>query len=438
MAAAPLRLVVSCAAAVVLAACSQAVTDPVGEPAPPSDPTPAVSVSSSSMPVAMSDPPPGSTPTSAVVSEAVATTEVTTTTEVITTTSTTVVTTPRVLTAAFTGDVLIHSHIWTQAQRNAIDAGDIDGYDFSPMFDEIAPIISGVDFAVCHLEVPLRLPGREPSTHPFYGAPSQIVGDLAAAGYDHCSTASNHTLDQGVEGINITLDEFDRVGITQSGMARTPAEIEPRVLDVSTADGRAVAVAHLSYTWSYNGLQPPQDQQWRSALIDPQRVIDDARTARALGAEVVIVSLHWGAEKVSAVTGQQRGWATDIIAADVVDLIVGHHAHVLQPIEQVNGTWVAFGLGNVLSFHPTTDEWPAASQDAGVLTVSFTVDESSTSVDDIAFHPTWVDKSNGRVIRDVQAGIRDEATSAWLRSQLEASLRRTVSVVGEFVSEHAG
>lgn len=437
MAAVQIRVMSVCAAVVLFAACSHAATDPVGEPAPPSDPTPAVVASSSSAPLSSPDAQRGSTTTLDPVSEATATTAATITTEA-TTTSTTVVPSPRVLTAAFTGDVLIHSHIWTQAQRNAIDAGDAEGYDFSPMFDEIAPIISGVDFAVCHLEVPLRLPGREPSTHPFYGAPSQIVGDLAAAGYDHCSTASNHTLDQGVEGINITLDEFDRVGITQSGMARTPAEIEPRVLDVATADGQSVLVAHLSYTWSYNGLQPPEDQQWRSALIDPQRVIDDARTARALGAEVVIVSLHWGAEKVSAVTGQQRGWATDITAAGVVDLIVGHHAHVLQPIEQVNGTWVAFGLGNVLSFHPTTDEWPAASQDAGVLTVSFAVDESFTSVDDVAFHPTWVDKSNGRVIRDVQAGIRDEATSDWLRSQLEASLRRTVSVVGEFISEHAG
>ena len=377
----------------------------------------------------------------ATASTAAATTSTVTgaTTSTAATTSTTATTTtlppPRTLTAVFTGDVLVHSHIWTQAQRNAASNGDPEGYDFTPMFDEIRPLVSAADFAVCHLEVPLRLPGREPSTHPFYGAPAEIIGDLADAGYDHCSTASNHTLDQGVEGIDVTLAEFDAVGITQSGMARVPAEIEPRVLDVATAEGNRVAVSHLSYTWSYNGLQPPEDQQWRSALIEPERIITDARTARAMGAEVVIVSLHWGAEKVHAVTGEQRRWAREIVAADVVDLIVGHHAHVVQPIEEVDGTWVAFGLSNVLSFHPTTDEWPAASQDAGVLAVSFTVEPDGVMVSRPTFHPTWVDKTNGRVIRDVAAGLADETTAPWLRDRLASSLARTSAVVGDFIVE---
>ncbi len=205
---------------------------------------------------------------------------------------------------------------------------------------------------MCHLEVPLRLPGNEPSTHPIYGAPREIVGDLAAAGYDHCSTASNHTLDQGTDGIDLTVAAFEEAGITQSGMARTPDEIEPRLRPVHDADGSTVDAALLSYTWSFNGLSLPADEPWRSALIDPERIIDDARTARALGADLVVVSMHWGVEKVSAITSQQREWAEQVTASGLIDLIVGHHAHVLQPIEQVNGVWVVYGLGNVLSFPP--------------------------------------------------------------------------------------
>ncbi|MGA1515956.1 MAG: CIA30 family protein [Ilumatobacteraceae bacterium] len=351
----------------------------------------------------------------------------------LTSTTTSVPAPPRTMTMAFTGDVLIHSHIWRQAERNAAEAElDVD-YDFTPMFEEIRPLIDGVDLAVCHLEVPLRLPGNEPTTHPIYGAPREIVSDLAAVGYDHCSTASNHTLDQGVEGVELTAAEFDLVGITQHGMARTPDEIEPSVRDITTSDGSMVATTLLSYTWSYNGLSTPADEPWRSALIEPDRVIADARQARELGAEFVVISLHWGAEKVSAVTRQQRDWASEITASGQVDLIVGHHAHVLQPIEEINGVWVVFGLGNVLSFHPTTDEWPAESQDAAVVTVEVTVDSDGARVNRPVVYPTWVDKSNGRVIRDVLAGLDSEETSAWRRGQLAASLERTERVVGGFI-----
>ena len=352
----------------------------------------------------------------------------------VTSTSTTSVPAPpRTMTMAFTGDVLIHSHIWLQAERNAAQAElDVD-YDFTPMFEEIQPLIDGVDLAVCHLEVPLRLPGNEPTTHPIYGAPREIVSDLAAVGYDHCSTASNHTLDQGVEGVELTAAEFDLAGITQHGMARTPDEIEPTVRPVTTRDGSTVATTLLSYTWSYNGLSTPADEPWRSALIEPDRVIADARQARERGAELVVISLHWGAEKVSAITRQQRDWATEITASGQVDLIVGHHAHVLQPIEEINGVWVVFGLGNVLSFHPTTDEWPAESQDAAVVTVEVTVDSDGVRVERPVVHPTWVDKSNGRVIRDVLAGLGSDSTTPWRRTQLDVSLARTERILGDFI-----
>ncbi len=350
-----------------------------------------------------------------------------------TTTTTSVPEPPQEFTIAFTGDVLIHSHIWRQAERNAAEAELDVEYDFTPMFSDVTARLEAVDLAVCHLEVPLRLPGNEPSTHPIYGAPREIVGDLAGAGYDHCSTASNHTLDQGTDGIDLTVAAFEEAGITQSGMARTPDEIEPRLRPFTLADGSTVDAALLSYTWSFNGLSLPAEEQWRSALIDPERIIDDARTARALGADLVVVSMHWGVEKVSAITSQQREWAEQVTASGLIDLIVGHHAHVLQPIEQVNGVWVVYGLGNVLSFHPTTDEWPAESQDAAIVSVAVTIDNGEVTVAAPQVFPTWVDKGNGRVIRDVLAGLADDETPAWRRGQLATSLERTERVLGDFI-----
>ena len=120
----------------------------------------------------------------------------------------------------------------------------------------------------------------------------------------------------------------------------------------------------------------------------------------------MIVSLHWGVEKRTAPSEWQRGIAAEVTASGAIDLIVGHHAHVLQPIEQINGTWVMFGLGNILSNMPTADDWPAASQDGAVAVVEFTVaDNGEVAVAAPVMYPTWVDKDAGFVVRMVAADL---------------------------------
>jgi poly-gamma-glutamate capsule biosynthesis protein CapA/YwtB (metallophosphatase superfamily) len=330
---------------------------------------------------------------------------------------------------AFTGDVLPHSPLWRRAARNADEAGRT-GYDFEPMLAGLAPLVATVDLGVCHLETPIAPEGEELSTMPRYGVPPEIVDALGRAGYDRCSTASNHTLDRGFAGIVRTVDTFEQYGLDQVGMARTPTEIAPRVVDAN-----GVRLAHLSYTWSYNGLTLPAGGEWQSALIDPVRVLADVDAARRLGAEVVIVSLHWGAEGHHAPTSYQRAVADALTTAGTVDLIVGHHAHVLQPIEQVNGTWVLFGLGNILSNLPTSDRWPAASQDAAVVLVDLTVgDDGEVTVDRPRVHPTWVDKDAGWVVRVVLDELARDDISTGQRGRLQASLDRTMAVVGDFVA----
>lgn len=327
---------------------------------------------------------------------------------------------------AFTGDMLTHSPLWTQAQRNTGEKG----YDFRPMLARLAPLLEPADLAVCHLETPIAPEGEEFTTAPAYGVPPEVVDAIAAAGYDRCSTASNHTLDRGTAGIDRTVDVLAWHGIGQSGMARTPEEIAPRVFEM---DG--VKVTHLSYTFSYNGSTPPGGQEWRSALINPDRIIADARAAEYVGAEIVVVSMHWGEERIAAPTAEQVALADAITGSGAVDLIVGHHAHVLQPIEQINDTWVMYGLGNILSNLPTSSIWPASSQDGAVATIDFTVAKNgdvraSTPV----VHPTWVDRDTGWLVRPVVTELADPATPAGTRPQLEASLARTREVLGPYIT----
>jgi poly-gamma-glutamate synthesis protein (capsule biosynthesis protein) len=329
---------------------------------------------------------------------------------------------PRWLTMAFVGDVLTHSPLWTQGERNA---GAPGRYDFGPMWARVRHLIAGVDLAVCHLETPIAPSGEELSTYPVYGVPAEVITGIAGAGFDHCSTASNHTFDRGVAGLVHTVDVLEDHGLTQSGMARTPEEIRPQV---RTVDG--IAVALLSYTEHYNGLRPPAGEEWRSALIDPDRILADAAAALAAGAEVVVVSLHWGVEGSSTPTAEQRAIADRLARSGSIHLIVGHHAHVLQPIEKIGSTWVAYGLGNVLSNLPVSDRWPAASQDAGILQVMLSVDHRGrVRVERPVLYPTWVDKDAGWVIRPVLEDLADPGTGSGLRARLEASLARTQAVI---------
>lgn len=327
---------------------------------------------------------------------------------------------------AFSGDILIHSPIW---KRAAVNAGG-DGYDFRPMFDGISALLATVDMAICHLEVPVAPAGEEPSTFPKYGAPGEIVAAIVHGGYDRCSTASNHSMDRGTRGIDATLAAFDANGITQSGMARTPEEARPTVFDLN-----GVSVSHLSYTWAANGIDLPSGEPWRVGLLTSERVIADATAARAAGAEIVIVSLHWGLESSVPPVRSQVIIGEQVTASGTVDLIVGHHAHVVQPITKVNDRWVVYGVGNSISnMPPDTGAYPPSSQDGIIVEVVFDrgPDGSFVARTPVA-HPTWVDKRRGFRIRDVAADLADPGLDAAVRRDLEVSLARTARVVGEFL-----
>ncbi len=327
-------------------------------------------------------------------------------------------------TFAFSGDTLPHRPVLDSAQRNGGGA-----YDFAPMFARIAPIISWADFAICHLETPVAPDGEELSPAPRYGIPKEIAAGIASAGYDRCSTASNHSLDRGVKGIDATVTALEQAGVSQAGMARTPEESAPRLVDVN-----GISVAHLSYSWSFNGFTLPPADAFRANLIDPQRIRADALTARGAGAEVVIVSLHWGNEGDLNVTSYQRDVANQVMSSGLVDLIVGHHAHVVQPIEQVAGKWVVFGMGNILSNMPTGAVPGENTQDGIVVTVAIAEQPDGTFfVERPVVYPTWVDRDHGHVIRPVLQDLADPSTPANVIAGLQVSLARTTRVVGDFI-----
>ena len=148
-------------------------------------------------------------------------------------------------------------------------------YDFTPMFHAVAPLIASADLAICHLETPVAPPGTPPDpTPPDYGVPAEIAAGIAAAGFDRCSLASNHVMDKGAAGIDATLAAFDAAA---SATPAWPARRRRPVHNSSTST--AITIAHLSYTFSYNGMPVANGEPWRSNLIDPDRIVAEARQA---------------------------------------------------------------------------------------------------------------------------------------------------------------
>ena len=275
-----------------------------------------------------------------------------------TATATPTPTRPASFTVVATGDVLIHQG--GALVEGAAAAGRAQGtdYDFSGVFAGVTPVIGGADLAICHLETPLAPPEGPFEGYPTFDVQPQIVDALAGAGYDTCSTASNHSLDAGFAGLVRTLDTLDARGVGHTGTFRT--EQDSQTPHLMTIDG--VRVAHLAWTYGLNGIPEPDGQPWAVNDFDPtvpqvEGILAEAARARAAGAEVVIASVHCCTEYEPDPSPAQTPIAQALLASPDVDLVLGHHAHVVQPFERINGKWVTYGLGNHIAQQDLPDTY---------------------------------------------------------------------------------
>ena len=344
---------------------------------------------------------------------------------------------PRTAILAFTGDLLAHGPVQSAAAAYATanpgDGSEVgSGYDFGPMFDEVSPIISAVDLAICHIETPLSRDDTSLSGYPLFNAPRNLAVAARQAGYDGCSTASNHSFDKNVAGVFSTIEVIEAAGLRQAGMARSHLEdLAPVIYEAN-----GIAVAHISATYSLNGLVLPSDQPYLVDPIDPPAIIFEARAAKDAGAEFVIVSLQWGNEYQSAPSEAQVQWLNEILPSDEVDLIIGHHVHVVQPVDRLGDEFVVFGLGNFLS-NQSANCCPAATQDGMIALVGLLEGpDGKIKATGVDYVPTWVDRQAGYVIRNaLDLSARDGRD---LTETLTASAARTAEVVESRLDESDG
>jgi poly-gamma-glutamate capsule biosynthesis protein CapA/YwtB (metallophosphatase superfamily) len=303
------------------------------------------------------------------------------------------------LTISVSGDLLPHLPVVARARTR-------DGYDFAPLLRDLRPLVRRADLAFCHVETPLH-PGT-PAGYPRFRTPPALARAIRSTGWDACSTASNHTVDQGTAGVRSTIRALKHAGVRHTGSAVTRRGSRRLLL----LRRRGITVAFLSYTQHTNGLPVPHP--WSVNLATPGRILDDARRARRQGADAVVVNLHWGTEYRHAPDAYQLRLARRLTRGRAITAIVGQHAHVVQPIRRLNGRWIVFGSGNLLS-NQSAACCAAATQDGMVVTLHLRVRGDRARVEKVRYAPTYVRHPDMRVLRARRG---------------DASWRRTTGVVG--------
>lgn len=225
------------------------------------------------------------------------------------------------------------------------------GYDFSLCFEYVKPLLKSVDFTAGNLETAVShtAPYRgEIITHegPYYcNAPIEYLESVVDAGFDMLTTANNHMLDAGVQGMIETLENVRQMGRIQTGTFRG---IEDKYVIVNVCGFR---IGFTAVAVSYNQMEDNLTAEGRRVLLNTYDHIEAARIYHAMknaGAEYTICFPHWGEEYTAKITDKQMSMAKALTCIGF-DAVIGSHAHVIQRSDNINGKPVLFSLGNLIS-----------------------------------------------------------------------------------------
>lgn len=221
------------------------------------------------------------------------------------------------------GDTLCHKSIDNVAYNSETGI-----YDFSPMFKYIQGYFQNATIVIGNCESPMAGAKMGYTGYPTFNAPEHLAVDLQELGVDIMSTANNHSLDKGYSGLEATLNFLDNAGIAHVGTARSEEEQNTILFE----DLNGIKAAFLAYTYGTNGIHIPKDKKFCVNLIDESLILKQIEQAKMEGAELIVVSMHWGVEYQTIQNAEQERLAKLLIENDV-DIVLGCHPHVLQPMK---------------------------------------------------------------------------------------------------------
>ncbi len=330
---------------------------------------------------------------------------------------------PKKATLVFTGDILSHGPVIQRADYNT---GSFGTHDYTPMFAQVKPLLEEADLAICHLETPVSSDNLSLSGYPIFNAPQELPENLKEVGYDGCSTASNHSMDKGPSGVRSTITQLEKADLVWAGMARSAEEQQTPAL--YTTNG--ILIGHMSYTYGLNGFVLPADEPYLVNVIDEDQILSEAARMRSAGVDFIILSVQWGNEYQVNPSEAQTNLAESLLNSPNIDLIVGSHVHVIQPVGVFNDKYVIYGLGNFLS-NQSANCCPAASQNGVMIYVDVVgTDLEGYKVESLTFEPTRVDRSDFTIV-PLSRVVEDEQISSNLRSFYQDVIDETSNVLNQ-------
>lgn len=284
----------------------------------------------------------------------------------------------------FAGDAMQH-------EKQLVSAKKADAtYDYSNYFTALKPYIESADYAVVNLEVPLG--GAPYSGYPMFCAPDSYLTSIKDAGFDFILGANNHALDRRDKGVRRTIDKFDELGLPYAGIFRNKSERDSIMPIIKNING--FRVAFLNYTYGTNGIKIQGDVV--VDYIDKKKIAADIKKAREAGAEIIAACMHWGIEYVLLPNAEQKQLA-QFLEDQGVELIIGGHPHVIQPMEMRkrksdgSNVLVVYSLGNFISAMRKDD-----TQGGAMVRVRLSRDKSGKAyVDTASYRLVFVSQPSG-------------------------------------------
>lgn len=335
------------------------------------------------------------------------------------------------------GDIMCHNTQYTDAYNS-----NTDTYDFSYVFKDIKAKIKTADIAVGNLETTFAGKSVGYSSYPTFNTPESLADNLKDLGLDVLTTANNHSLDKGYKGIESTIDYLDKADISHTGTFKSE-EDQNKILIKNVKD---VKIAFLSYTYGTNGIKVPTGKDYCINLIDKDLIKKQLELAKAENPDIICVSMHWGIEYQTKQNKEQEALA-DFLFENGVDIILGSHPHVLQPMEKRTVTledgstkdgFVIYSLGNFMSGQVKENTKNSIILD---LKITKKAQDGKISIDSVNYTPIYMYKSTAKTkaykILDIENSISkydlDQDTSIGQKTYntLQTELTKIKNTMGE-------
>ena len=248
------------------------------------------------------------------------------------------------LSLVMVGDALLHSSLYNDAYQNGT-------YNFSPQLELIKPIVQNYDLAFYNQESILGGTSLGLSSYPTFNSPQEFGDAMVDAGFNLVSLANNHTMDRGVKAIESSCNYWKTKDVLTAGSYCSGEDAD----NIQIKEKNGIKYALLAYTYGTNGISVPQDKPYLVNLYSDEKVKSDIEKVRDK-VDLLIVSMHWGTEYQSEPTDEQKREA-EFLSSLGVDIIIGTHPHVIEPITYIGNTLVIYSLGNFISAQSTSNDY---------------------------------------------------------------------------------